>query len=66
VNVEIAGEDKIFYQANAKIQSDGTVDVWSDKVPNPVAVRYAWKDYVKGELFNTAGLPASSFRTDDW
>lgn len=66
VNFEIAGEDKIFYQASAKIQSDGTLDVWCDKVPNPVAVRYAWKDYVKGELYNTAGLPASSFRTDDW
>jgi len=66
VNFEIAGEDRIFYQATAKIQSDGTLDVWCDKVPNPVAVRYAWKDYVKGELFNTAGLPASSFRTDEW
>ena len=66
VNFEVAGADKIFYQATAKIQTDGTLDVWCDKVTNPVAVRYAWKDYVKGELFNTAGLPASSFRTDDW
>jgi sialate O-acetylesterase len=66
VNFEIAAEDKIFYQANAKIQSDGMLNVWSEKVPNPIAVRYAWKDFVRGELFNTAGLPASSFRTDEW
>jgi sialate O-acetylesterase len=66
VNFEMAGDDKIFYPASAKIQTDGTLDVWCDKVTNPVAVRYGWKDYVKGELFNTAGLPASSFRTDDW
>jgi len=35
-------------------------------VPEPVAVRYAFKDFVVGELFSTEGLPISSFRTDDW
>jgi len=35
-------------------------------VPQPVAVRYAFKDFIVGDLFNTEGLPASSFRTDDW
>jgi sialate O-acetylesterase len=65
-NFEIAGEDKLFYKAKANIKEDGTIDVSSDAVSKPVAVRYAYKDYVKGELYNTAGLPASSFRTDNW
>ena len=65
-NFEIAGEDKQFYTASVKIKEDGTIDVWSEKVPLPVAVRYAYKDFVKGDLYNTFGLPASSFRTDNW
>jgi len=62
---EIAGEDKVFYPASAKI-SGGVVIVKSDKVPNPVAVRYAWRNYIEGTLFDTNLLPASSFRTDTW
>jgi sialate O-acetylesterase len=65
-NFEIAGEDKQFYTASVKIKEDGTIDVWSEKIPLPVAVRYAYKDFVKGDLYNTFGLPASSFRTDNW
>jgi len=65
---EIAGEDKKFYPANAfftkgKLQ---WVSVTSDSVKNPLHVRYGFKNWVQGSLFNTAGLPASSFRTDDW
>ncbi|XOV95031.1 MAG: sialate O-acetylesterase [Bacteroidota bacterium] len=63
---EIAGSDKVFYPAEAKIVSGRNVSVMSEKVPNPVAVRYAWKNYVDGTLFDTNLLPASSFRTDDW
>ena len=63
---EIAGNDKIFYPANAKIVDRKKVMVSSDKVPNPVAVRYDWNNWVKGTLLNTTLLPASSFRTDDW
>ena len=62
---EIAGKDKVFYPAEAKI-NQGQVVVQSDKVPNPIAVRYAFKEWVVGELYNNDGLPASSFRTDDW
>jgi sialate O-acetylesterase len=64
---EIAGEDKKFIPANAKIDSD-TVIVWSDEVKNPVAVRYAFKNAPQPEanLYNSASLPASLFRTDDW
>jgi sialate O-acetylesterase len=42
------------------------VVVWSDQVPKPVAVRYAWADNPKCTLYNQARLPACPFRTDDW
>jgi len=64
-NFEIAGEDKIFYPAKAEIKRS-KVEVSSDKVTKPVAVRYAFKDFVEADLFSTEGLPLSSFRTDDW
>ncbi len=63
---EIAGSDKVFYPAVATIKRRKYVIVKSDKVKNPVAVRYAWRDWVKGTLFDTSLLPASSFRTDSW
>lgn len=63
---EIAGQDKTFYPATAKINADGTLEMASEKVKTPVAIRYAFKNFVIGELYNTDGLPASSFRTDDW
>jgi sialate O-acetylesterase len=62
---EIAGKDKLFYPAQATI-SGSTIVVSSPSVKEPVAVRYAFKDFVVGDLFGTNGLPASSFRTDDW
>ena len=61
----IAGEDKVFYKAQAKIKK-GKLVIWSDKVSKPIAVRYGWSEWVNGSLYNTAKLPASSFRTDDW
>lgn len=65
---EIAGEDQIFYPAEAMIHKDknGVLVVWNDAVKNPVSVRYAFKNWAEGCLFNTQGLPASSFRTDNW
>ncbi|MEO6914918.1 MAG: sialate O-acetylesterase [Chitinophagaceae bacterium] len=62
---EIAGEDKRFYPAKADIKANQVI-VQSTEVPKPVAVRYAYKEWVKGELYNNDGLPASSFRTDNW
>ncbi|WP_075695297.1 sialate O-acetylesterase [Cellulophaga lytica] len=62
---KVAGKDKIFYDAEAKIVK-GQLEVSSKQVQTPIAVRYGWADWVDGSLFNTAGLPASSFRTDDW
>ncbi len=61
----IAGPDKQFYWANARIEGDEVV-VSSPNVPFPTAVRYAWADNPNCNLFNEAGLPASPFRTDDW
>ncbi|NGM61346.1 sialate O-acetylesterase [Sphingobacterium sp. SGG-5] len=65
VNFIIAGADKVFYPATAIIEGK-TVRVESDKVKNPVAVRYAFDAWVIGDLFNKENLPASSFRTDNW
>ena len=62
---EIAGEDHIFYPAEAEIQGK-TVVVFSPKVKKPVAVRFAWKAVPEPNLFNTENLSASPFRTDDW
>lgn len=59
----IAGEDKKFYWADGKIE-ENTVIVWSDKVSNPVAVRYAWGANPECNLYNKEGLPAVPFRTD--
>ncbi|HET7898690.1 MAG TPA: sialate O-acetylesterase, partial [Flavisolibacter sp.] len=62
---EIAGKDKQFYPAKAVIYRN-TVLVSSPMVKEPVAVRYAFRDFTTGELFGTEGLPVSSFRTDNW
>ncbi|MCW3094953.1 MAG: Sialic acid-specific 9-O-acetylesterase [Chthonomonadaceae bacterium] len=59
----IAGADKHFEFADAKIEGD-TIVVSSAKVSNPTAVRYAWANNPICNLVNKAGLPASSFRTD--
>ena len=61
----VCGEDKKWVWADAKIHGN-TVVVSSDKVPAPVAVRYAWADNPTCNLYNSAGLPASPFRTDDF
>ena len=65
VNFKVAGENKRFYPAFAAITSTG-ITLFSPSVAKPVAVRYAFDDFVVGELFNNGGLPASSFRTDNW
>jgi len=63
---EIASEDKVFYPATATIVKRRYVMVKSDMVSSPVAVRYAWSNWVEGTLYDANLLPASSFRTDDW
>lgn len=61
----IAGADKKFYKAKAKIKGN-TVEVSTKEVKNPIAVRFAFTDTAVPNLFNSAGLPTSAFRTDDW
>ena len=61
----ICGADHKWAWAQAKIDG-GDVVVWSDQVPSPVAVRYAWADNPTCNLYNAAGFPASPFRTDDF
>lgn len=63
---EIAGDDKVFRPAQARIDGD-TVVVSSRQVPKPAAVRYAWSDNPESaDLVNHEGLPASPFRTAQW
>jgi sialate O-acetylesterase len=61
----IAGEDQIFYNADAVIE-DGMLIVSSPSVAEPVAVRYAWADNPATNLYNSAALPMVPFRTDTW
>ena len=62
----VAGEDRTFHWAQAQVEGDRVV-VWSDRVPRPVAVRYAWANNPTNvNLYNRDGLPAAPFRTDAW
>lgn len=61
----IAGADKKFVWAKARLDGDKVI-VSSDKVKNPVAVRYSWSNNPDVNLFNSAGLPVTPFKTDDW
>ncbi len=60
----VAGADGVFHEATATIDGEAVV-VRSSSVPKPVAARYAWGAADEPNLENAAGLPASSFRTDD-
>lgn len=61
----VAGADRVFHPARAWI-TRSKVYVKAEEVAQPVAVRYAFENYVKGDLYGTEGLPVSSFRTDNW
>jgi len=61
----MCGSDKVFYPAKAFIFKRLEIAVICDKVKQPVAVRYGWANFIEGTLYNTSGLPASSFRTDE-
>lgn len=60
---EIAGANKVFTPAKA-IQVNNTVEVTGSGIAEPKYVRYAWKDYIVGTLYNKEGLPAASFTTE--
>jgi len=60
---ELAGEDGLFYPAKARIKNDKVV-LTSAAVKEPKRVRYAWSNTTLANLFNSFGLPASSFISD--
>ena len=64
-NFEVAGSDRVFHPATKVWVSRNRVYVKCDAVKRPAAVRYAWHDWVEGDLMHD-GLPVSSFRTDNW
>jgi sialate O-acetylesterase len=63
---EIAGADKIFHKATARVFNESRISVESLDVSNPVAVRYCFHNFQIGNLGNTRGLPLVPFRTDNW
>jgi sialate O-acetylesterase len=60
---EIAGADKQFVPATARIDG-ASVEVKSVRVKNPEYVRYGWENVTAGNLYNAAGLPASTFTSE--
>ncbi len=61
---EMAGADRRFYPADARIENDGTVSLRSAEVTAPRYVRYGWQPFTRANLVNGAGLPASTFTTE--
>ncbi|NRA96192.1 MAG: hypothetical protein HRU14_08295 [Planctomycetes bacterium] len=63
----VAGKDRTFHVARARVRGKTRdVEVWSDAVPEPVAVRYGWSNLPLGSLMNARELPAYPFRSDTW
>lgn len=65
---EIAGADRVFHPAKANFQWwENRIEVFSDDVPDPVAVRYAFRNYCPtANVVTTMEQPLAPFRTDDW
>ena len=66
IGFAVCGEDKVWQWAKGKVTGNNKVEVTSDKVGAPIAVRYAWSDNPVCNLFSNEGLPAVPFRTDDF
>jgi sialate O-acetylesterase len=62
----VCGEDKVWHQATGKVVGGSEIEVTSEDVQAPIAVRYAWADNPVCNLFSDAGLPVTPFRTDDF
>lgn len=64
---EIAGADQKFYPAKARlVWTENQIEVFADEVPEPIAVRYAFKNYSEANVKTTLGQPLAPFRTDNW
>ena len=61
----LSGSDRKWFPAHGRIEGKSVL-LWSDAVPHPVAVRYGWKGFPNGSLYNQEGLPAAPFRSDDY
>lgn len=66
VGFEVAGEDRVFHPAEARIQDVHYIVVKSDAVANPVAVRYCFRDFQIGNLVGRRNMPVAPFRSDNW
>lgn len=66
IGFTIAGSDKKFFSANARIVDKDRVEIWSDEVTAPVAVRFGWADNPVRNVQTLDGLPLTPFRTDHW
>ena len=67
VGFELAGENREFHLADAEVDWDGqTVIVKCADVPHPVAVRYAFRNWMGANLQKSNGIPVPPFRSDDW
>lgn len=66
IGFAIAGDDKKWVWASGKVTGPNTIEVWSDAVADPVAVRYGWADNPVVNVYSNEGLPLTPFRTDDW
>jgi sialate O-acetylesterase len=62
----IAGDDRKFVQAKAKIVKGNQLEVWADGIANPASVRFGWSNAFQTNLFNEIDLPVSPFKTDNW
>jgi sialate O-acetylesterase len=66
VGFTVCGEDKVWHPAKGKIIGKDQVEVASDQVAKPIAVRYAWADNPVCNLFSQDGLPVTPFRSDNF
>lgn len=66
VGFYIAGSNREFRHARARVVKGDRLEVWSDEIKAPIAVRYGWSNLPAGGLMNGRELPAFPFRTDDW
>ncbi|MET0244254.1 MAG: sialate O-acetylesterase [Flavitalea sp.] len=62
----VAGEDKVFYPAEAKPGKNNTIVVSAKEVKVPAAVRFGFSNEAMGNIFSKEGLPINPFRTDNW
>lgn len=64
---EIAGEDRVFYPATARLRwNDNEIEVYAEQVQTPAAVRYGFRNFVEANVKTTLDQPLLPFRTDDW